>query len=43
MHDQVYWLGIYVDADYWMVGERLTGVDISGVTPFFSITEWDLE
>jgi peptide/nickel transport system substrate-binding protein len=43
MHDQVYWLGLYVDADYWMVGERLTGVDISGVTPFFNVIEWDIE
>jgi peptide/nickel transport system substrate-binding protein len=43
MHDQVYWLGLYVDADYWMVGDRLTGVDFSGVTPFFNIIEWDLK
>jgi ABC-type transport system substrate-binding protein len=43
MHDQVYWLGMYVDADYWMVGDRLTGVDLSGVTPFFNIMEWDLK
>jgi peptide/nickel transport system substrate-binding protein len=43
VHDQVYWLGLYVDADYWMVGDALTGVDISGVTPFFNIMEWDLK
>jgi peptide/nickel transport system substrate-binding protein len=42
MHDNVYWLGLYVDADYWMIGERLTGVKISGVTPFFNIMEWDV-
>jgi peptide/nickel transport system substrate-binding protein len=42
MHDQVYWLGLYVDADYWMIGDRLTGVRISGVTPFFNIMEWDV-
>jgi peptide/nickel transport system substrate-binding protein len=43
MHDQVYWLGLYVDADYWMIGERLTGVQLSGVTPFFNIMEWDIQ
>jgi peptide/nickel transport system substrate-binding protein len=43
MHDQVIWLGLYVDADYWMVGERLTGVKFSGVTPFYNIMEWDLQ
>ena len=41
MHDQVYWLGLYVDADYWMIGERLANVKISGVTPFFNAIEWD--
>jgi peptide/nickel transport system substrate-binding protein len=43
MHDEVFWLGLYVDADYWMIGERLAGVKISGVTPFYNIIEWDLE
>jgi peptide/nickel transport system substrate-binding protein len=42
IHDQVYWLGMYVDPDMWIVGSRLTGVKISGVTPFYSIMEWDL-
>jgi hypothetical protein len=42
MHDNVYWLGLYVDADYWMIGERLAGVKISGVTPFYNIMEWDV-
>jgi peptide/nickel transport system substrate-binding protein len=43
MHDQVYWLGLYVDPDYWMVGERLANVKISPVTPFFNIVEWDIQ
>jgi len=43
MHDQVYWLGLWVDPDYWIVGERLTGVKFSGVTPFYNIMEWDLK
>ena len=43
MHDQVIWLGLYVDPDKWMVGERLENVKISGVTPFFNIVEWDIQ
>ena len=43
MHDQVYWLGLYEDPDYWIVNPRLTGVKFSGVTPFYNIGDWDLE
>lgn len=42
-HDQVYWLGLYVDPDYWIVSSRLKNVKFSGVTPFYNIMEWDLE
>jgi len=42
-HDQVYWYGLYVDADYWIVSEHLTGVKFSGVTPFYNIMEWDMQ
>jgi len=41
MHDNVYWLGLYVDPDMWIVNSNLTGVKISGVTPFYSIMDWD--
>ncbi|MEW6716202.1 MAG: peptide ABC transporter substrate-binding protein [Chloroflexota bacterium] len=43
MHDQVYWLGLYVDPDIWIVSPRLTGVKFSGVTPFYNIAEWDIQ
>jgi peptide/nickel transport system substrate-binding protein len=42
MHDQVYWLGIWDDPDMWIVGPRLANVSFSGVTPFYSIMEWDV-
>jgi peptide/nickel transport system substrate-binding protein len=42
MYDKVYWLGIWKDPDQWAIGARLMNVKISGVTPFFNITEWDL-
>jgi peptide/nickel transport system substrate-binding protein len=42
VHDKVYWYGLYVDADYWIVSPNLTGWKISGVTPFYNIMEWDI-
>jgi peptide/nickel transport system substrate-binding protein len=42
MFDKVYWLGMWKDPDQWAIGSRLMNVKISGVTPFFNITEWDL-
>jgi peptide/nickel transport system substrate-binding protein len=43
IHDNVYWFGIYVDPDYWMIGDRVTGYKFSGVTPFYNIMEWDMQ
>jgi len=42
MHENVYWLGIWDDPDMWIVGPRLTNVSFSGVTPFYTIMEWDV-
>jgi len=42
MHEQVYWLGMWDDPDYWIVSSRLTGVKFSGVTPLYNIMEWDV-
>jgi peptide/nickel transport system substrate-binding protein len=42
IHDKVYWLGMYEDPDYWIVGTRLSGVKFSGPTPLYNIVEWDL-
>jgi len=41
MHDNVYWYGLYVDPDMWIVNSALGGVKFSGVTPFFNIMEWE--
>lgn len=41
--DNVYWLGYWQDPDMWAIGGNLTGVKISGITPFFNIAEWDLK
>jgi len=43
MYENVYWYGLYVDPDMWLVNSNLTGVKFSGVTPFFNIMEWDIQ
>ena len=43
IYDKVYWLGLWQDPDQWAISGKLTGVKISGVTPFYNITEWDLK
>ena len=42
MYDKVYWLGLWQDPDYWLIGKRLSNVTLSGVTPLYSIKDWDL-
>ncbi len=43
IYDKMYWLGIWQDPDQWAISGKLTGVKISGVTPFYNIAEWDLK
>jgi peptide/nickel transport system substrate-binding protein len=42
MFDNVYWLGIWQDPDIWALSSDLTNVTMSGATPFFSISQWDI-
>lgn len=42
-YEEVIWLGLWQDPDVWAVGSRLDNVSLSGVTPFYSIVEWDLK
>jgi peptide/nickel transport system substrate-binding protein len=41
-HDKMYWLGLWQDPDVWALGTRLQNVKLSGVTPFYNITEWTI-
>lgn len=41
--DQAYFIGYWQDPDLWAISGKLTGAKISGVTPFYNITEWDLK
>lgn len=42
MFDNVIWLGLWHDPDIWALSSRLTNVNMSGASPFYSIAEWDL-
>jgi ABC-type transport system substrate-binding protein len=42
IYDKVYFFGLWQDPDLWGISGRLTGVKLSGATPFFNIMEWDL-
>jgi len=42
MTENVYWLGVWHDPDVWAISSRLSGVHISGATPFYNIAQWDL-
>ena len=40
--DQHIFLGIWYDADLWVISDRVVGSDVNGATPFWNIAEWDL-
>ena len=42
MFENVIWLGLWQDPDVWAVSGDLANVTMSGVTPFFSIAQWDI-
>ena len=42
--DKAYWIGLWQDPDQWGYNSsKLTNVKISGVTPFYSIAEWQVK
>jgi peptide/nickel transport system substrate-binding protein len=42
MYDNVYWIGLWQDPDYWLVGKRLKDFKVSGATPLYNVDQWDL-
>jgi peptide/nickel transport system substrate-binding protein len=42
IYENVYWLGIWQDPDLFSFSDRMTGVKMSGATPFFNVAEWDI-
>jgi peptide/nickel transport system substrate-binding protein len=43
IYDNAYWIGIWQDPDLFGFSDRMTGVKMSGATPFFNIAEWDIK
>lgn len=41
--DKAYFVGLWTDPDFWAANPRLKNVQISGITPFYNILEWDLQ
>ncbi|MFZ2098298.1 MAG: peptide ABC transporter substrate-binding protein [Anaerolineales bacterium] len=42
IYDQAYWIGLWLDPDLFGFSDRMTGIKMSGATPFFNIAEWDM-
>jgi peptide/nickel transport system substrate-binding protein len=43
VRDQVYWVSIWDDPDWWTVSKKIKNVKLSGATPFWNCYEWELE
>jgi len=41
--DKAYFVGLWNDPDFWAANPRLKNVQLSGITPFFNIREWDVQ
>lgn len=39
--EQVYWMPLWQDKDIWSVNKRVTGVKLSGGSPWYNVTEWE--
>ena len=42
MHEEVFWMGVRTDPDFWSVNTRLSNVVLSGADPFWNSYEWDI-
>jgi peptide/nickel transport system substrate-binding protein len=43
IYDNAFWIGLWLDPDLFGFSDRMTGVKMSGATPFFNIAEWDIK
>jgi peptide/nickel transport system substrate-binding protein len=42
IYDDVVWVGVWYDADTWILDTRISGAAINGATPFWNINQWDV-
>lgn len=43
MYDDVAYIGMWLDPDLWSINQRVQGVSIGGVNPFWNVTTWNLK
>jgi len=41
VYDAYIWLGVWYDADIWVIGKNVVGANPNGTTPFWDIVHWD--
>ncbi len=41
IYDAYIWLGVWYDADVWVIGKNVIGANPNGTTPFWDIVNWD--
>lgn len=42
MYDQVLYVGMWKDPDLWSINSRVKNVQLSGVYPFWNVTDWEV-
>jgi peptide/nickel transport system substrate-binding protein len=42
MHDEMFWMGVRIDPDFWALNNRLQNVKFAGQDSFWNIYEWDI-
>jgi peptide/nickel transport system substrate-binding protein len=42
MHDEMFWMGVRIDPDFWSLNSRLQNVKFSGIDSFWNVYEWDV-
>lgn len=43
IYENAFWIGLWQDPDLFGFSDRMTGIKMSGATPFFNIAEWDIK
>jgi len=42
MHEEMFWMGVRTDTDFWALNDRLQDVRLSGIDSFWNCWEWDV-
>jgi peptide/nickel transport system substrate-binding protein len=42
MHEQMFWMGVRTDDDFWALNNRIQNVKFSGVDSLWNVYEWDV-